>query len=100
MIERYSREEMSKIWELDSKFKYYLDVELAVCKAYNKLGQIPDEALNETWVANHTSLWDCDTIILTPAERNLLRKTTVASSRPRPSATVIASRFRVCVTLN
>lgn len=47
MIERYSREEMQKIWELDSKFKYYLDVELAVCKAYNKLGQIPDDALND-----------------------------------------------------
>jgi len=47
MIERYSREEMKKIWELDSKFQYYLDVELAVCKAYNKLGQIPDNALND-----------------------------------------------------
>ncbi|MBQ8886070.1 MAG: adenylosuccinate lyase [Candidatus Gastranaerophilales bacterium] len=47
MIERYSREEISKIWELKSKFQYYLDVELAVCKAYNKLGQIPDEALND-----------------------------------------------------
>ncbi len=47
MIDRYSREEMKKIWELDSKFRYYLDVELAVCKAYNKLGQIPDEALND-----------------------------------------------------
>lgn len=47
MIERYSREEMKKIWDLNSKFQYYLDVELAVCKAYNKLGQIPDEALND-----------------------------------------------------
>ena len=47
MIDRYSREEISKIWDLNSKFKYYLDVELAVCKAYNKLGQIPDEVLNE-----------------------------------------------------
>ena len=47
MIERYSREEISKIWELESKFKYYLDVELAVCNAYNKLGQIPDEALKD-----------------------------------------------------
>ena len=47
MIDRYSREEMKKIWELNSKFKYYLDVELAVCKAYNKLGQIPNEALND-----------------------------------------------------
>lgn len=47
MIDRYSREEMQKIWELNSKFKYYLDVELAVCKAYNKLGQIPNDALND-----------------------------------------------------
>ena len=28
-------EEMKKIWDLESKFRYYLDVELAVCKAYN-----------------------------------------------------------------
>ncbi len=47
MIERYSREEMSKIWELDSKFKYYLDVELAVCRAYNKLGKISQVVLDD-----------------------------------------------------
>lgn len=47
MIERYSRDEMKKIWELDSKFKYYLDVEIAVCKAYNKLGRISDDVLND-----------------------------------------------------
>ncbi|MCQ2744140.1 MAG: adenylosuccinate lyase [bacterium] len=45
MISRYSREEISKIWDLESKFKYYLDVEIAVCKAYNLLGQIPESAL-------------------------------------------------------
>ena len=47
MIDRYSREEISKLWELESKFKYYLEVELAVCKAYNKIGKIPDAALSE-----------------------------------------------------
>lgn len=47
MIERYSREEMKKIWDLESKFQYYLNVELAVCRAYNKLGAIPDLAFNE-----------------------------------------------------
>ncbi len=47
MIDRYSREEMKKIWELNSKFRYYLDVELAVCKSYNQMGQIPDSALLE-----------------------------------------------------
>lgn len=47
MIERYSREEMTKIWDIDSKFDYYLKVELAVCEAYSKLGQIPKEALEK-----------------------------------------------------
>ena len=27
MIDRYSREEMKKIWDLNSKFNYYLKVE-------------------------------------------------------------------------
>ena len=47
MIERYSREEMAKIWDLNSKFNYYLQVELAVCDAYAEIGTIPKEATNE-----------------------------------------------------
>ena len=47
MINRYCLEEMKNLWELDSKFSYYLEVELAVCEAYNKLGKIPDVALEE-----------------------------------------------------
>ena len=43
MIDRYSREEIKKIWDLESKFSYYLRVELAVCEAYAALGQIPEE---------------------------------------------------------
>ena len=47
MIERYSREEVKKIWDLEEKFNYYLKVELAVCEAYAKLGAIPKENLDE-----------------------------------------------------
>ena len=47
MIDRYSRNEMKKIWELGSKFDYYLRVELAVCKAYADLGTISEEVLND-----------------------------------------------------
>ena len=47
MIERYSREEMAKIWDLNSKFNYYLQVELAVCDAYAELGTTPKEAAEE-----------------------------------------------------
>ena len=47
MIERYSREEIKKVWDLEQKFSYYLRVELAVCEAYAKLGQIPLEILEK-----------------------------------------------------
>ncbi len=43
MIERYSREEMSKIWDLNSKFSYYLEVELAVIKARVEAGEFERE---------------------------------------------------------
>lgn len=42
MIERYSREEIKKIWDLEVKFNYFLKVELAVCEAYFRLGLIPE----------------------------------------------------------
>ncbi len=45
MIKRYTREEMAKIWTLESRFGYMLDVELAACKAMNKYGIIPDDDL-------------------------------------------------------
>ena len=47
MIERYSREEIKKIWELQAKFEYYLKVEIAVCEAYAKLDKIPTKNLEE-----------------------------------------------------
>ena len=43
MITRYSRKEMASIWELENKFKYYLDVELAVVKAQVELGNFDKE---------------------------------------------------------
>ncbi len=45
MIERYCLKEMKELWELESKFSYYLQVELAVCEAYYQCGKIPEDAL-------------------------------------------------------
>ncbi len=47
MIDRYSREEMKKIWDLNSKFQYYLDVEIAVAEAYAQIGEFPKEDIEE-----------------------------------------------------
>ena len=47
MIDRYSREEMKNIWDLDSKFQYYLNVEIAVAEAYADLGTFPKQDVEE-----------------------------------------------------
>lgn len=45
MIDRYSCPEMKNIWELNTKFDYYLKVELAVCDAYAELGIFPEDVI-------------------------------------------------------
>lgn len=46
MIERYSREEMFNIWTEENQFKAWLEVELAACWAWSKLGVIPESDVN------------------------------------------------------
>ena len=46
MIPRYSRPEMAKIWEPENKFQKWLDVEIAACEAWAKLGEIPKKSLD------------------------------------------------------
>lgn len=43
MVERYAREEMTKHWTQEARYKAWLDVEKAAVKAWNKIGLIPDE---------------------------------------------------------
>jgi len=47
MIPRYTNSEIGKVWEDESKFKYWLEVEKAVCKAQAELGIIPKEAAED-----------------------------------------------------
>lgn len=47
MIERYTREEMGRIWSEQYRFETWLQVEIAACVAHNKLGIVPDDALEE-----------------------------------------------------
>lgn len=41
MIARYSRSQMSRIWDAENKFQKMLEVELAACEAHAKYGSIP-----------------------------------------------------------
>ena len=45
MIPRYSRPEMARLWTDESKFRRWLDVELAVCETWAEAGRIPADAM-------------------------------------------------------
>ncbi len=47
MIERYTREAMGNIWSDQFRFETWLKVEIAACIAHNRLGVVPDDALEE-----------------------------------------------------
>ncbi len=45
MIERYSTPEMTAVWTDEARMAAWLQVELAVCEAWTRLGRIPEEAM-------------------------------------------------------
>lgn len=47
MIERYSRPAMKKVWSDDNKYQKWLEVEIAVCEAWTKVGVIPEEDMTK-----------------------------------------------------
>jgi len=45
VIERYTLKEMGNIWSLENKYRTWLRVEVAACKANAQLGKIPEDSL-------------------------------------------------------
>ena len=45
MIPRYTRKEMGTIWEPENRFRTWLAIEICVCEALAKLGEIPQQAV-------------------------------------------------------
>jgi len=49
MIPRYSRPEMTAIWEPENKFRIWLEIEAHACDAQAELGVIPKESAEAVW---------------------------------------------------
>lgn len=47
MLKRYRLPEMEKVWSEENKYAKWLEIELAVCRAWAKLGRIPGEAVKK-----------------------------------------------------
>ncbi|HOS98672.1 MAG TPA: adenylosuccinate lyase, partial [Deltaproteobacteria bacterium] len=46
MIERYTRKRFQEIWSEENRYRKWLDVELAACEAWARLGRIPKKSLD------------------------------------------------------
>src|SRR3546814_1348038 len=49
MIPRYSRPEMTAIWEPENKFRIWFEIEAHACDAQAELGVIPKAAAKAVW---------------------------------------------------
>lgn len=45
MIPRYTRKELEQIWSDENRYQKWLDVEVAACEAWAKLGRIPEASI-------------------------------------------------------
>lgn len=45
MIDRYTRPEMGAIWTEENRFRKWLEVEVAVCEAWEQIGVVPAESV-------------------------------------------------------
>ena len=49
MIPRYSRPEMKEIWEPNTRFQIWLEIEAHACDAMAELGVVPKKAAQAIW---------------------------------------------------
>jgi adenylosuccinate lyase len=59
MIPRYSRPEMTRIWEPENKFRIWFEIEAHACDAQAELGIIPKDAAKAVW---ERGKWEIDRI--------------------------------------
>ncbi|MEP3068679.1 MAG: adenylosuccinate lyase [Parvibaculum sp.] len=62
MIPRYSRPEMVAIWEPDTKFRIWFEIEAHACDAQAELGVIPKEAAKAVWERGNFDIERIDAI--------------------------------------
>jgi len=53
MIDRYSRDQMKKVWSEINKYDKWLEVEISVCQAWHEQGIIPESDMNKLEKCNY-----------------------------------------------
>ena len=55
MIPRYTLPAMAEVWSEETKLRHWLRIEILACEAWNRLGRIPDEDLEQIRSATATA---------------------------------------------
>src|SRR5258708_18069536 len=58
MISRYTRPEMAAIWEAQTRFKIWFEIEAHAADALAELGVIPKEAAKTVWAKARDIIFD------------------------------------------
>src|SRR6266436_2680836 len=58
MISRYTRPEMASIWEAQTRFKIWFEIEAHAADALAELGVIPKEAAKTIWAKARDATFD------------------------------------------
>ena len=62
MIPRYSRKEMTQIWEPQTRFRIWFEIEAYACEALAELGVIPKESARNIWEKANDVTFDVERI--------------------------------------
>ncbi|MFM8747674.1 MAG: adenylosuccinate lyase [Aestuariivirga sp.] len=62
MIPRYSRPEMAQIWEPETRFRIWFEIEAHATDALAALGEVPPEAAARVWEKGKDAVFDIDRI--------------------------------------
>ncbi|MCB1536156.1 MAG: adenylosuccinate lyase, partial [Rhodoblastus sp.] len=62
MIPRYSRPEMVAVWEPETRFRIWFEIEAYACEALAELGVIPKESAKAIWDKGSVAKFDVDKI--------------------------------------
>ena len=65
MIPRYSRPAMVAIWEPETRFRIWFEIEAHACDALARLGTIPRSAAETIWAKGRDAVFDVIVILET-----------------------------------
>ena len=68
MIPRYSRPEMTKIWEPQTRFRIWFEIEAHAADAMAELGIVPKAAAKKIWEKGNAAVFDVARIDAIEAE--------------------------------